>query len=721
MCRLFVFLCALIASAANAARPMIIHESQILDPPATLDHNVFAPTVAVDGDWAIVTAGKQTLPYGYPTDNYALLYRRAGASWVFDRILLHTRSETDFNGATLSVAMGNGLAALQLGPLAVFQRAGTAWTQLPSPFTAVYPDPAAATGQVAWSGTTLLAAQPCHSSNSDWGALVATRLANGSWSSPERISSGDFYCAEEPMAVDISGPTATIATYSNDYEAGPDEMHVYRRVSTGWRETFAFPWTDAQGAVRGSAVFRPTRTTDGIAIYSNNDPETVLDRARTISAAHPEPRNGQPLVHSGDILLEGDTVFVKTAAGNYEHVARLVPSADSGLAGRMAVSGRRILVPGYRHRTSLYPIVLAFDLPTTFTPSKFQQFTFESGNAAGWTPAPGSQFSVTAGAGNRVYRQSSLSGDSLAILDNSDWVDQSIEAVITPRAFAGADNWVGLAVRRSDASNFYYLTLRQSGWIYLKRMQNGVATIIGQREMAITAGKPYHVSLSALSDMIRVSIDGKALFAAPDTALTHGSAALIGYRSQADYDNVLVGELGPTAVYEQQYGCQASPQTNWTLAGGEWTCPDRGLMNQTSTAGDARAAVGVPTDDLIVRTRVRATAFAAPAGNQARWVGIATRYRDVANYYYLSLRNSNTVSLRRVVNGSITELGSVALPVSIGSWYELRLDAVGDQLRAFVNGAQVLQSTDATFATGQAGLLTYKAAAEYEGFRSYQP
>ena len=119
-------------------------------------------------------------------------------------------------------------------------------------------------------------------------------------------------------------------------------------------------------------------------------------------------------------------------------------------------------------------------------------------------------------------------------------------------------------------------------------------------------------------------------------------------------------------------------------------------------------------------TRARATAFAASTG-QERWFGIAARYRDQSNYYYLTVRNSNTVSLRKVVNGAITVLGTAPLTVRPNTWYDLRLDAVGNELRAFVNGTQVLQTTDASHASGRGGILTYKTAAEYVNYISWQP
>jgi hypothetical protein len=132
----------------------------------------------------------------------------------------------------------------------------------------------------------------------------------------------------------------------------------------------------------------------------------------------------------------------------------------------------------------------------------------------------------------------------------------------------------------------------------------------------------------------------------------------------------------------------------------------------------ARAVVGTPTDDQVIVTRARLTT--AGTGTD-RWFGIAARYVDENNYYYLTVRNSNTVSLRKLTNGTITTLGTAPLTVTPNTWYELRLDAVGNELRAFVNGTQLFQATDSSHASGQGGLLTYKAAAEYVDYRAWQP
>ena len=122
-----------------------------------------------------------------------------------------------------------------------------------------------------------------------------------------------------------------------------------------------------------------------------------------------------------------------------------------------------------------------------------------------------------------------------------------------------------------------------------------------------------------------------------------------------------------------------------------------------------------------MRVRTRLDTFATPTGTQERWFGVMARYSDDANYYYLSLRSSNTVSLRKIVNGSISTLASAAFTVQPATWYSLRLDAVGTRLRAYVNGRLVLEASDGSHARGTSGPVMFKAAVDYDDFSAIQP
>ena len=122
-----------------------------------------------------------------------------------------------------------------------------------------------------------------------------------------------------------------------------------------------------------------------------------------------------------------------------------------------------------------------------------------------------------------------------------------------------------------------------------------------------------------------------------------------------------------------------------------------------------------------MQATIRPIAYAAASGTQQRWTGLMARHADASNYYYVTLRSGNTVSLRKLVNGAITELGSAPFTVNIGTPYRVRLEAVGNQLRAYVDGTLRVQATDNSLARGAGGLVTFRAAADFDDYDAYQP
>ena len=671
----------------------------------------------------------------------ALLYRRTGASWSFVRELLRSRVDDAHPPAGERVVMANGYAAISFSALRIFRRSGTTWTSVSHPFNAPRNTANWVSGPLLqWSGPTLAAvvgAGSCFADGGpfgfDWGVLVGTRRTDGTWPTPQRLSSGDIDCARElPAALDVDGNSLAVGSEPSDFMDPTPPIRVYSRSAAGWQPAFTLPGHNGEIALRGDEIFVATSGRAGTRVYRNDATQTVVDRLRSVSALYLQSGRATLIRKTSDVILQRiddiDRAALvvnahrRNAAGSYEHAAILAPRGNGSLGEGLAVSGRRVMAGGYYDFHTSNTAVYAFDLPESFEPERIRQHTFESGNANGWTPAAGSQFTVATTGVNRVYRQSSLSGDARAVLDTSEGTDQAIEADILPTAFSGNDRWAGLAVRYVDSSNYYYVTLRSSGSIQLRRIVNGAFSTLAQRAVPVVAGTNYRVHLQALGENLRVYLDGRLVLWTEDAALPAGRVALVGYRTSADFDNVLVEDIGQSSIYEFQGNSCAQFRigADWTTNGGAWSCDDGPLL-QTSLSGDARAVTGVPTDDQIVSARVRATSFAAPAGAQERWFGLATRYRNTGNYYYLSVRSGNQVSLRKLVNGSITVLRSAPLTVTPGNWYDLKLESIGNQVRGYVNGALVVQATDSSHASGQSGAVTYKAAAEYDGFLVYQP
>ena len=525
MLRLSFIACALIASATYAARPMVIHQSQTIEPPAGSGYYFFYD-VAIDGDWAIIFAATPSPTPSSPQQTHdALLYHRVNGVWTLDRILIRRVSTVygQYVGFT-SVAMNNGVAAIGSNPTRIFRRTNNIWTEIAHPFSAPQGDPNFVAGDLLWDGNALLATQHCNDYNQHqpWGALLSRLNVDGSWSPIERLSSGDTNCNQQPIHWGISGDTVVAGTYTDDYEVVPDQLRIFRRGGTTWMPTSAIDGGNGEGDVRGNEIFFSSGPPAGTLVYRNDDSQTVVDNIRNISAHHAYGLYAHNFKHTNDVFVQDRDLFRKNAAGKYEHVAMLVPTGDSyALIDEVAINGRRLISQAWRDYISSNQTALIFDLPATYTPSPVIATGFASGPSP-FAPQLGTFAVATTANGNHVYRQSSLAGAYRALLGNSDWNEQSIQADIKPTAFSGSDRWAGLAVRYQDASNYYYVTLRSSGVVALKRIRNGVVSTMAQRALPIVAGRSYHIALNASASGIGVSLDGQPFLSGPETQQSTG-------------------------------------------------------------------------------------------------------------------------------------------------------------------------------------------------------
>lgn len=725
------------ASTPVLARPLILQPTQVLTSPGAEYGSFGLRSLAMDGDWALITANNAPpSPTDLEFDDYALLYRRVNGQWVFARVLLKDHvGGSSFTYTPPTLAMSNGLAAVSFNPMRVFRRSGTSWIEISHPFTAPPRTRDWINGVVSWDGSTLVGMSGSSGTECP-GALFATRGAGDVWTPITFVSAGN--CDFEINKVAKSGNTLAIASYSyNSQDTILDHVRVVRNGPAGWQFAFNVSSRGDVTAARDPLVFVPHQGADGISTYRSDAgvarPDPV-DRMTVPDYNYHTTSPSDNLVTTPDFVLSSSfnrwDLFARNASGRYANVAVL--RSNDYFSGYfffpMAMSGRNVLIWARHVEDDTRSAVLAFELPADLATPAVQQHTFQSGNANGWVPVSG-RFAVAQSGANRIYRQSSLAGDARAVLTDSDWNDTTITADIRPREFSGNDRWIGLATRYVDANNFYYVTLRNSGRIELRRNVNGVFSTLASQPLAVTAGLNYRVTLQSLGDSQIVYLDGKQLMWVRDASLPRGRAALVGYRTSADYDNVIVqpSMFFPIFDIDGPNNCSSFyPPEYFESGSGNWDCDSLGTNTrhiiQDSLAGDARLVVGTDTDDQAIATRARATAFAAPSGaSTVRWFGLATRFQDPSNYYYVSVRNSNEVSLRKVVNGVITVLGSAPRTVTAGTWYDLRLEAVGNQVRAYVNGTLAIQATDATFATGKSGMLTFKSAAQFKGVHAYQP
>ncbi|HEU4653525.1 MAG TPA: hypothetical protein VFS47_06040 [Steroidobacteraceae bacterium] len=710
--RTFPLWAALCCISSVWAAPRDLEETAKIDSP---DGGTLNGEAAVEGDWLLTTGGV------YPEDietqpaqisAYAF-HRASSGQWQFAQKLI-TEQQFISDNDYMQVAMRGSVAAVSFKGLRVFERSSSGWSLVPSTTATLQDD-------LETDGTTILGAlDECSSS------ARALRKSAGVWQDYGLpIQGAPKPCGNYPAPdVAISGNVAAVMNLPNG-DPALREVRIYEAgQQAAWTQVATLTSPDGAGhpfgpslALDGStlAVSGAGYGYEGIYIFTReNGVWSYSRRVLMPESLHVHApyqlvlRNGLLLVPHFDIdSASVISVFKQQTDGSFKYVARLAstqPHLIEGLTGFADVSGSRIVAAG---DGSTY----VYDLPNDLTQPASVQIDFESG-AGDWVPSPGASFSVVSRDGSRVYRQSSLAGDAFSIFSGVDWQNESIEADIRPTGYSGTDRWTGLIVRYIDADNFYYVTLRSSNVIALKRKINGTFTTIASQTLSVPLNTTRRIRLEAVGTAIRAYVDGLVVLRGFDDQLRHGRVGIAMYKAQADIDNVLISPNRYTRLIQYSTG----EDNRWTASEGNWAFgPER--LTQFDRTGDARATAGIATDDQVIQVRATPQSFLG----SDRWIGVMARYRGPSNYYYVTVRSSNTISLRKVVDGTVSVLATGSLPVSTGTTYLLRLAAVGNALKVWVNGNLALQATDSSHAQGRYGFATYKASGTFDDVLVYQP
>jgi hypothetical protein len=718
------------------ARPVIIEERAVIASP---DPETFIfGTVGLDGDDAIII-GRKSVPDPDLGDNpdtlsQALQYRKAGDTWAFVGVLAEAIQDNEADAPNrYSIEMRDGIAAISMINLRVFERQGGSYVE--SPVEHGFNAP---TEYVDLDGGTILLGDRC------WGGSIVQKDPDGTW----RTKAGVFAdgCGdgdgENGGAVAIAGTSAAVPSPYNDQDLPAPALAMFRNFGNhDWRQTQRIV-ADAghdfgNVAMTADVLYVQDSPRWGTARYYRSPadqlwrPSGIYLRADGDHVLIDNFRNSSRdrVALGGDFVLRNTwdhdrqasvvQMFQYRAQGVQEHVATLVASNGSDLGGHIAVSGRRVLISG--GGGAHY-----FELPAAPNAPALLQDDFEGSPNIHWGVMPGGQFAIAPSGNTQVFRLSSTAGEAGTEVFEANWTSQSIQADVKPTALDGADRWVGLYTRRTSPSSYYYVTLRSSGILQLKRMYQGRFGTLDSASVPFTLNRSYRLRLESVGSRHRVYVDGTLVLDAFDADIQSGRAGLISYKMAADFDNVVVSPAHEATLWERRDARVCNllcTDPSWHSSEGQWLWQEETgneYFAQTDLAATARVTAGALTRniDQIVATRARLRAFGTAADP---WFGVIARYRDANNYVYLSLRRSNTLTLRKLVNGQIQELGGAALGITPGSWYRLRLDAVGDRLRAFVNGRLVLEAVDPTPAAGQVGLVTHRTQADFDDFLAVRP
>jgi hypothetical protein len=721
----------LIAGGASAAPAVLLERARLVPGDGAPDGG-FGRAMAIDGNVAVVTANPMSAFWGASPDSPGAAYvyeRAASGTWRQTAKLTSPAGESDLFGIDVAVE-GNVIvvgAAFHYRAY-VFEKLSGVWTQ-----TAVL----GGEGSPAGDGFSVSIANGviAVNDNHEHGIVFYHRVGSG-W---ERLaacqnglgeSDGDYLGPR----VDLSPRFAIHGSWGSDFEPQtPSTAYIYDAGAAG-------DWTHAVAtALPQPGVSYPTGFSDYVAIGSTDSFASALisgfvfirdasghwTHTDNATGARTLSRDGKTIVrHRGS---GAGATFRLDSNGHLSHVATLATSDGGQLRASGMDVGRIVAVDNAQ---GVYTVnsnaAYIYELPDSLVRPPLQQDDFQDGDAAGWSTTPGSMFAVVNGGTSRVYRQTSLSGNSAAFLQTTSGNDQSIQADITPRAFDGADRWVGLVARYSNANNYYYVTARSSGVLQLKKMVGGAFTTLAAATLPIGIGTTSRLRLEAIGDHVRVLVDNKPVMRVRDSSLSSGVPGLMMYKASADFDNIVFNP-NPASVAASALPLSAS-SGNWsavTVDGvpyarqSDVSGPVRAVTSELlSSYGFDTARVGMHGDQ-IVQANLRPIEFSGPD----RWVGLVARYVDDANYHYVTLRDSNSVWLRKVVNGVPQTFATAPLDVRPNVTYRVRLESVGTRLRVYVNGSLLLETSDSNVPqqpTG-AGVAMYKTAADVGNFLVLNP
>jgi hypothetical protein len=171
---------------------------------------------------------------------------------------------------------------------------------------------------------------------------------------------------------------------------------------------------------------------------------------------------------------------------------------------------------------------------------------FESGTAANWSTNGQGSFSVVTDGAGKVYKNSSASGEPIALYSGDgtfspSWINYSVEAGVKVTSSGGGAGIVG---RYADVGNYYYLRLNPStnAIELLKKVVNTVYSLASY-PLTVSTSTVYNLKLSMNDATISASLNGAQILSVTDRSLASGKFGVKGYTQPFSVDHVTLQTL----------------------------------------------------------------------------------------------------------------------------------------------------------------------------------
>ena len=346
MIRVVIALVTLLLGATAWARPAIRQSTESIPSPDPT-YTYFGYGLAIDGDWAIITGEKWSIPGDYEFSEItatAFLYRRVNSSWVLQRKLVEQHGSVGYMGPS-GLAMREGIAVVLMGGMHIFELSGSDYVArnafvggegLGSDIDISNRRILIGNGDCAWDGIIL-----------EW-STVNNRWQNTTTLPGESKDGCDDEFHGGP--VEISGDLAWVRGGG-----------VFQR--TGGTTWISVPqWTKPSDPVAPVALSGTNAFVAGSGRYgtyvNNRDASgvwTTQDYLRTVdnmysggngwnSGASPEGNLVYRPNYEDPYLAKVINIFRLGSNGKYSHAAQIIAKSGENFNFGFATSGRRVLI-----------------------------------------------------------------------------------------------------------------------------------------------------------------------------------------------------------------------------------------------------------------------------------------------------------------------------------------------------------------------------------------
>jgi hypothetical protein len=141
-------------------------------------------------------------------------------------------------------------------------------------------------------------------------------------------------------------------------------------------------------------------------------------------------------------------------------------------------------------------------------------------------------------------RQSDTSGTAIAHI-GVPIRDQTVSSAVTVNQFAPTATAVasfGLIARYTNPQNYYVLSVRSSNTFQIRKIVNGVTTVLAATDIGVTPGTYHRFDFRVVGNELHAFLDGVRHLSTVDNSHATGSYGITTYRTDAYFDDLSVSQ-----------------------------------------------------------------------------------------------------------------------------------------------------------------------------------